>query len=85
VSEVDLRVGVAMNRVAIILVILVVLVSAAGVAAPGSWADNCTGYSGFSITHHQCDSDPYEDGSFDRCLSQRVLGFYTHHCTRIYP
>lgn len=53
--------------------------------APQASAEGCQGYNGSFIGTGTCDSAPYEDGSFDRCTSTSVFGFYNYQCVRIYP
>ena len=75
-----------MSRVVFVYLVLVVLIAAAVVAAPGSLASpHCSGYNGSMISHQQCDSDPYEDGSFDRCIDQQFGPITNQRCDRIYP
>ena len=59
---------------------------AAGLAfAAPAQAAPCGGGMALGNGGSQCDSEPYADGSFDRCVSVYVLGFGGWNCYRVYP
>ncbi len=63
--------------------------SAAGIALAAPAAADCGGGGNGGWTPwgggSYCDGNPYQDGSYDHCVSVTVLGFGGTNCQRVYP
>ena len=74
-----------MTRLLVVTLSAAVLALSAMLGVAVARAEGCNGYNGRVFSNSTCDSYPYLDGSFDRCTSTNVFGFYNYQCVRIYP
>lgn len=73
-----------MNKLFTTIASTAIVAAGLGFAAPAQAAP-CGGGMALGNGGSQCDSEPYADGSFDRCVSVYVLGIGGWNCYRVFP